>query len=182
MFPFSYSTRIVVPSVGEQLIDTEKILIKFKEQFDDPKFTDEDTITFGNFNFFLKRHSWLSNGVLKITKKENQVCADLRLNFYFTPIAIIFISFWLIVMNIEQVWFSLFGIAVFWTFYLMLYLWTTLMFKLSVRRTIGHHLFLSETGLESNEPIIIVKDTCPGCGNKIKEGEIECSECSLHFG
>jgi predicted amidophosphoribosyltransferase len=43
-------------------------------------------------------------------------------------------------------------------------------------------MFLVETGLDDGERFVIVKDICPGCGNKLKPKETECTECGLCFG
>jgi hypothetical protein len=111
MFPFSYNKRIVVSLKSEQKMDVNEILLKFKEQFDNPRLKSLDTITFDNFNFFLKRHKWLDNGVLTISKQDNQVLADLTLGFYTTPVLISIASLGLVWMNRDHIWFALLGVA-----------------------------------------------------------------------
>jgi len=182
MFPFSYNKRITISIKGEQKMEPYEILMKFKEQFDNPKLKNSDTITFDNFNFYLKRHKWLDNGALTISKKENQLLADLTLRFYTTPVILSAGSIILVWMNRNDIWFALVGVAVFWTFYLFFFLWTTIMFRSTIRRTIEHQLFLAETGLDDDQRFIIVNDICPGCGYKLNPKDTECADCGLCFG
>jgi ribosomal protein S27AE len=56
------------------------------------------------------------------------------------------------------------------------------MFVMTINRTIGHELFLKQSGLDDDQGIIVVKDICPGCGSKVNVNERECAECGLCFG
>lgn len=102
MFPFSYNKRIIVSGKGEQEINIDEIRRKFLDQFDNPRLTDHATITFDNFNFFLKRHQWLSNGVLKITQQSNHVVAELHLRFHIAALILAVSSIGLLATDIDQ--------------------------------------------------------------------------------
>lgn len=141
MFPLSYKHTTVVPLQSDQKFNRLELFTIFKEKFDNPRMQTPDTITFDNFNVFYKRHGWLGNGELKIYMKENRIYSDLTLYFYYTSILFFFMSCLLIAMNTDTILYALAGVAVFWIFYLLLYLWTATMFRLTIANTIKRQLF-----------------------------------------
>jgi hypothetical protein len=182
MFPISFNKTIIVSSEGDNEIDTQEILMKFKEQFDDPGFEDPDTISFDNFSFFLKRHAWLTNGSLRITKKDNQVFADLNLRFYTYPVFFLLLSVYMLAIHAKNLQLAFLSVAGLWIFYAVLYMWTIAMFVITIKRTVRHELYLKHSGLDEAGKVIIVKGVCPGCGRKLEMNELECAECGLNFG
>ena len=123
----------------------------FKKILDNQIFKNQNTITFDGFNFVLKRQQWVDDDEVKISLKDNKVFADLTLNFFTAPIILLLISGLLIILNINQFKFILFGIVVFWAFYLLLFVWTVTMFKITIKRTIKHKLFLVQTDIKENK-------------------------------
>ncbi len=182
MFPFTYTKRIIIPADKKQKIDIHEIQLKFIEQFDNPNMKDINTIIFDNFNFFLKRHKWLDSGILKISENDNQVIADIELEFYKAPVMIFILCILHVVYNRDNILFAFLGITAFVFFYFLLFIWTSTMYKFSIKRTIKHQLFISETELDDNQKIVVIKDNCPACGNKLTTNENECRECGLFLG
>lgn len=182
MFPFSYSKRIIVSTDRKQKIDIDEILLKFKEQFYESSLKSSDTITFNSFNFSWRKILPLDNGILKISKNDNQVFADLNLRFYTTPVIILLLSLGLAWMCRENIWAAFLVVAFLWMLYLLGFLLTIIMFKFVVKRIIGYHLFSTQPGLEDDQKFIMVKDMCPGCGSKLHIKKNECTECGLYLG
>lgn len=150
MFPLSYRHIATIKSEHLSDLGDKEFLEIFQKQFDNPKILPPSTITFDNFNFFLKRHKWLDNGELKITIKDNVIQSELTLYFYTTPIIFLMMSIGIVALNTETILWACFGVTCFWLFFGLLYLWTSVMFNMTVRNTILRQLFNKENNLPNN--------------------------------
>lgn len=182
MFPLSYKNRISVDYEIKKDRDKIEFLEIFMGYFDNPKKISQDTISFDNFNIFYKRHKWLNDGKLKITVDGNKVHADLTLYFYSAPIIFFIITVAFLTLNYQRLFIVLFQTLTLWIFFALMYLWTSTMFRKTIKNIIKKQIYLHGTKALKDNNIVIVKDKCPACGNWLNISDTICSECGIVFG
>lgn len=180
MFPISYKHKIEIEIGAEQKFDRTALLNNLKEQLDNPLIIGKNTISFDNFNTIFKRHKWLDNGELKISTDEKHIVVDLTLYFFTTPTILLIISIASIASGSDVIWFPIFGAVLLWTFFSLLYLWTSKMFKTTIKNVINRQLYLEQFVLQPDN-IVIVTTNCPACGNPIQPTDSECNKCGINF-
>jgi len=95
-------------------------------------------LSFSGFNAILKRHRWLSNGKIIIEKKlDNSINIGLELDFTSMGIVLLFLIAATFFLDYKDIFFALFGVTFFVLFFLFLYTWTILMYRLTIKSTIN---------------------------------------------
>lgn len=178
MFPFSYIKQFEFES--DPLTDREmhKIIDAFKEQFGSPK-ANANTISFDNFNMILKRHRWLDGGSLSINHSEKKLTIKIELHFYLISFIMVAISMGYLIVNHDRIWIGLFVMSTFLSVFTLLYLWTSSMYRLSIKHTIQR--LLLDIEIERTPTIITVTDICPACNETISEEMNRCPNCGINF-
>ena len=141
MFPISYKHTVTVDIQDEKSVDAKELLELFKGQFDNPKLISQDKIAFDGFNFIAKKHRWLDSGELKIQVGNKKINVEISLNFVITPIIFLLLSIGLVTFNLDKVYIMLCIVAVLWTVFSLLYLWTSTMYTVTIKNKIGRHLY-----------------------------------------
>jgi len=179
MFPFSYIKQFEFEA--DQLTDGEmsEIFDAFKEQFYNPK-TNANTLSFSSFNMILKRHRWLDGGSLSINRSENKLTVKIELHFYLISFILVAISMGYLIVDHDRIWIGLFVMSAFLSLFTFLYLWTTSMYRLSIKHTIQRQL--TDLKIERTPTFVAVTDICPACGEAISKAMNSCPNCGLNFG
>lgn len=139
MFPLSYKHTFKI-DIANQQISLPNILLAFEKHLYNPQIKPGGKILFNDLNVFLK-HRWLDNGELEVYEKDGHLYAELKLNFYSTPIILFFFSlFGLVFSGVQNIWVSLCAILVFWFTFFLLYLWTVSLFKGKIKSVLNIYI------------------------------------------
>ena len=135
MFPFSYDHTFIFKTKKEFIFS--RIHNEFKAELDNVKIYSSNKFSFEGFNFFLKRHQWLDDGGIHVEIFDTEIKINLTLNFHISSIFIIAISVLLLAIQHNNILFGVFSIAATWLLFILIRLWTIVMYTLSIKRILN---------------------------------------------